>query len=136
MTTWCANRLSNRLSKGLRGFMGGPEGGAVCRPQPVNRRFRVSRYLARKSDPLCRHNVCYQSTYVCYPAVDSALDGQGVCESVLHSVACGTVWYCVPYVLPYHSCCWTCVCWRWEKNSCHKLLLPHGSKPDHTPPSS
>ena len=93
MTTWCANRLSNRLSKGLRGFMGGPEGGAVCRPQPVNRRFRVSRYLARKSDPLCRHNVCYQSTYVCYPAVDSALDGQGVYESVLHSVACGTVFH-------------------------------------------
>ena len=45
MTSWCANRLS----KGLRGIMGGPEGGAVCRPQPVNRRFRVSRYLARKS---------------------------------------------------------------------------------------
>ena len=36
------------------GFMGEPEGGAVCRPQAVNRRFRVSRYLARKSAALWR----------------------------------------------------------------------------------
>ena len=71
----------------------------MCRPQPVNRRFRVSRYLARKSDPLCRHNVCYQSTYLCYPAVDSALDGQGVYESVLHSVVLCSICVTIPQLL-------------------------------------
>ena len=107
----------------------------MCRPQPVNRRFRVSRYLARASRLHCGTNSnvmlhihlrvlrLYRRQCCGWPGCVGVCVTQCGLRYVLCSVRVTIAQLLVD----------VCVLGLGEEQL---LLLPHGSKPDHTAPSS